>query len=121
MKFSKEADKRIEALAEAVNNEYSTLEAAIADYNAGLEALKEKLTGAVENYNAVLLALREGVESERDQFQSEFDERSEKWQEGEKGEAAKSFIDALDEVATGEAMEDFSPELPEEIDGPSDN
>ncbi len=44
---------------------------------------------------------KEEIESFRDELQEDFDNKSEKWQESEKGELRQSNIDDLDGAACG--------------------
>lgn len=55
--------------------------------------------------NKIIESLRDETESviaqasdHRDDLQAEWDERSERWQEGDKGVEAQDFIDALGEI-----------------------
>ena len=53
---------------------------------------------SVARWNALLQSARVQVETAQTEMQEYFDERSEQWQEGEKGEAMQTRIEALEAV-----------------------
>lgn len=57
---------------------------------------KETLTKIDEFFSAAA-ELQGALESERDKMQEFFDDKSEKWQEEEKGQKYQSWIDAIEE------------------------
>lgn len=89
------------------------------------EALKEKreaanaalgeLRTAVEEYNDRLDAAKTFVDELAEAAQEAYDEKSEKWQEGEKGDAASSWID---ELQNAEIPEELDLVVPDDIDEP---
>lgn len=60
---------------------------------AKLEAAATQVQAAIESYNAVLDEVRTFQEEVTNEAQGYFDDRSEKWQEGEKGEAYQAWVD----------------------------
>lgn len=111
-RVSKADDKRLDELAKALDQ--SPLQAAVDEYNAALAAAREKLEAAAGAYNAARDVAREAVEALRDQFKGEFDDHSETWQEGERGQEAAGLIEALEE-ALGKLEEDLEFEFPDEL------
>jgi hypothetical protein len=74
-------------------------------------ALREKFQAvedAVGAYNEALGEARDFVEDLASAAEDDFSSKSDKWQEGERGEAARSWIDALQEFA------------PEDIEAPEE-
>lgn len=115
MKFSKEANKQIDALAAEAGVAYTNLEKAVIAFNEELEAAREKVTGVLGSYNAARGALHDRLQEEKDQFDGEFEDHADKWKEGEKGEAASAFISEIEEVLT-ELDEEVELELPEDVE-----
>lgn len=75
---------------------------------------QKKFDTAIEAVNTKVEEAREMLEELRDTIQAEFDEKSEKWQEGEKGEAWKELLESLDEqIGVLQDAEGFEPERPE--------
>jgi hypothetical protein len=63
---------------------------------------------AVNAYNDVMTEAKEFVEEVASRMREVYDGRSEKWQEGDKGQSADAFI---------QTWEDFSPDEESELDG----
>jgi uncharacterized protein YukE len=57
------------------------------------KAQQKRLSAVVSS----LEAAEAEIEAVKDELQEDFDNRSERWQEGEKGEALQAAIDALNE------------------------
>jgi hypothetical protein len=68
------------------------------------------LTAAVEAYNEVLGALRALVRGIEADWQADWDQRSERWQEGATGQAVADTITAWS--AFGDELEDIQTDLP---------
>jgi L-lactate utilization protein LutB len=69
----------------------------------------------VKEVQAALEDLKETLEEETQQHRDAYGERSEKWQEGDKGQATETWIEALDELVEGveslaENLENYEPE-----------
>ncbi len=85
--------------------------------NALIQQANELLDRAVGDYNAVLEEIngwREGIAADQESF---YDEKSEKWQEGEKGSAYSEWKDLWSneiEDATYEEPSELTIEYPEE-------
>lgn len=129
-----------DTLAEELRNAHSVLIQAMNDYNTRMEELREALDDAVAVYNDGREEALASLEDARDGFnslledtkafvsditgnaQSEYDERSEKWQDGERGRAASAWInewaeanfDPID-LETGQPL-DIQLLYPEELD-----
>lgn len=112
-KITKEEDKRLDELAAALDA--APVNAALEEYNAAVVAAKEKFEQVLSAYNEKRQEAYEYVEGLRDNFQSEFDDMSEAWQEGDRGQAAQELIDAFDGVL-GTLEQELSPEFPDELE-----
>jgi hypothetical protein len=89
------------------------LERAIDAYNAATVEPKAAVEAALEAYNSRLADLREiyaGHHADASEYQGE---RSEKWQEGEKGQQYGSWVDSLDSIDNVD--DDVTIEFPEDI------
>lgn len=75
----------------ALNAAKSKLEDEISAYNERLEALKEPVEAALAAYNEEVEKARSFAEDIATQADSDFSDKSEKWQEGDKGSAANDW------------------------------
>jgi hypothetical protein len=75
---------------------------------AAVDALNEAITA----YNGTLADVESFVTEHRDAWQAEHDDKSDKWREGEKGEAASTFISEWDSIDLAEVDEVEAPEAP---------
>ena len=69
------------------------VEAAITAFNEALEAAQQPVTEAMEAYNAALEEARGFAEQMVADMQSAYGDKSEKWQESERGQAYQNWID----------------------------
>jgi len=111
MKLNKQDEKKRDELVSELNKLRTEIEEAIGKFNDGVATLKEPVTAAIEKYNAELENARAWTEDIANQAESEFDEKSDKWQEGERGEAARSWIDEWQSAE----LEEFQLEFPDEL------
>lgn len=82
--------------------------------NEAIEALLGPLNEKITAYNVILAEAKEYAEEIAARFQTEFDDKSEKWQESEKGVAVSEMIESwtnldfeeVDDVAIDQ-IEDF--------------
>ncbi len=100
-------DQFIEGLREAAGK----VEDAINVYNEAVLALRTTLEAAVAEYNEVVLAAQGFAEDIGRRADEEFDDKSERWQEGDKGQSAGEWRDAWQ----GAEFEELSIEFPEDI------
>lgn len=67
---------------------------------ADLEKHKQAISDAITGYNTALEDARDFLSNDLvGHFNDEFDDKSEKWQEGERGEATRTWIDEFDSLA----------------------
>ena len=114
-KISK-ADKKIvdEALA-SVQEKYAVIEQLVADINELVAEKNQELEDAINDYNGALSDLRSPLEETIQGFRDEAEDKSEKWQEGERGQEVFSWIDEL-ESSLSELEDAGTEELLSEIE-----
>jgi uncharacterized coiled-coil DUF342 family protein len=87
------------------------LEDAVSTYNAAVTELRAPLEAAIEKYNELLEEARGFVEDIASTADGEIDDKSEKWQDGDKGQAAIAWKDAWEQAD----LEPLSIEFPDEL------
>jgi hypothetical protein len=93
----------------------SGLAIAITDYNETMATVAPALRGALDSYNEAIEAARNFVNGIAEPAREEYDNKSEKWQESEKGVEAGRWISEWEEINLEDADIDL-PEPLEEID-----
>jgi DNA repair exonuclease SbcCD ATPase subunit len=63
-----------------------------------ITAEDEKVKAAIADYNGALADAKTFVEETAERLRGEYDEKSERWQEGDKGSAASEFIEQWENV-----------------------
>jgi hypothetical protein len=86
--------------------------AAVEAANAAIEAATEPVNGAIERYNEIVGKAREFAADVASQAESDIGDKSERWQEGERGQAAQEWQQEWE----GLSFEDIELELPQPID-----
>ncbi len=127
-KLTAAALKEYRGFLAAADDKASEFNEALAEFNSKLAELFEPVTEALEAFNETQDELKEFVETTASDWQDQFDERSEKWQEGERGQVVNSLIEAWTSAAGDmDALEldkpeeieldipDFSEELPSDV------
>lgn len=115
-KLDKQDTARRDALAGELTAGRAALEDAVSVFNAGVEALKAPLLAELEKYNAIVEEARGFVEDIASTADGQFDDKSEKWREGDKGQAARTWIDAWQ----NESFDALELTFPEELTLPDD-
>jgi phosphoenolpyruvate-protein kinase (PTS system EI component) len=103
---------RVEQEITAIYDERTKVEDAVLVFNTALAAARATLQESIDAYNEAAEALRGHIADVHRELEDEYDERSEKWQEGEKGEAAKAWLDTLEQFpeSVSDLSLDFFPE-----------
>jgi hypothetical protein len=134
-KLSKDQSSERVALAAELRTKAAALNVVIDAFNRGVEPLCRAVAAAQAEYNATLKVARALAAGVAETAQTQFDARSERWQDGETGIRVRSWIDewemTLDEVdlALPEPLEELDPDLhageiedapatPDELDAP---
>jgi hypothetical protein len=100
---------------------WGKVEDAVSVYNAEVAKLKEPLEKAIADYNEKSLEAAGFAEDIGNAADGEIDDKSEKWREGEKGEAAIEWKDAWQGVEIGELEMDWPDEISVEAPDDADN
>jgi hypothetical protein len=103
---------RRDRIAEALTKAEDELEEAVTAFNDALEAARTTLQEKVDAMNEALGEARTFTEEIASDARTEYDDKSDKWREGERGEAACSYVE------TWEGLENELSEV--EIDVPND-
>jgi chromosome segregation ATPase len=105
-----------DTLAQELRQKVKILNTAIATFNRDVAQLSQALVEAQADYNQTLELARALTGNVAEAAQQEFDAKSEKWQDGEKGQQVREWIEqwemSLDHVDLGlpEPLEDIDPE-----------
>ena len=113
-KFSKADIKDRDELVQAAQYKLDNLNTEIARFNEAVTEAWEELEEALGEYNGALTDARDFVERVKDEFETQYGEKSDKWQEGDRGTAAREWIDSFDNIELDDA-EIEQPEMLEEI------
>ena len=117
LKLTKDEIKQKDDHVSELEKQMANMENAVNVFNAAMETARVDLRDAVSKYNEALTAARGFAEDIASRLENEIDDKSEKWQESDKGQAAASFKDDwegvelqddldADEIAPGDI--DFS-------------
>jgi len=110
--FTKSDIKRRDDLISEVRLKGADLENAITGFNEGLEQLRGPVTDALAAYNEALGAVGSFAEDLHREQQEEFESKSEKWQETERGQEVSNWIDGIE----GLTFYDVEMDIPEDIE-----
>jgi len=91
LKLSKDERERKNALEVKLRDTMQALADAIETYNGEVEKLRAPVETALDAYNAVLTDVRGLAEDIATQASEDIADKSEKWQEGERGQAATEY------------------------------
>lgn len=116
-RMSKGAEKDLNSAVELLREKKAAIEAAIERFNEEVDKLKDDVNGAVEDYNTAREAALAIVEEVKDSAQSYYDDRTEKWQEGDKGQEYSEWCTALDNVNS----DGLEVEFPDDLEAPEMN
>jgi hypothetical protein len=114
-KLTKDQITERAALAADLRRQGDALAAAIVAFNTAFGPVAELLTGAAAAYNQSLGSARNFAYAIAEEARGEFDDKSERWQEGDKGTEADAWIQQWEDASLDDV--DFEPPEPmEEID-----
>lgn len=110
-KLSKDELAQRDLLIDKLNAASSALTDAINAYNEGIALLKEPAERALEAYNEAAVAAREFAADIASQAEQDMSEKSEKWLESDRGQAAEAFKQEWESAE----LDDIELEFPEEL------
>jgi hypothetical protein len=112
-KLSAEQTRARDALAVRLEEERAKVDTAVTDFNDALTIARNTLQEALDAYNGVLSEARFFAADVSQDWENDFEEKSERWQESEKGEGVREMIEAWQNVD----LEDLEIDMPDaEID-----
>lgn len=115
-KLSKDDVVEKDKIASELSEKRDTLIEAVDVFNAEVKAAYQKLAQFVEPYNVAIEHAKDFVDRVADEQQAYFDEKSETWQEGEKGEEYQAWIEEWGSMF----LEECLISIPEDFDHPED-
>jgi capsule polysaccharide export protein KpsE/RkpR len=116
-KLTKEEKTRRDQLVRDLGSLICQIEDEVNNYNAEVEKLRTYVEPVVKRYNA-LAAEAEGFREDIvGRLDVEYDDKSEKWQDGDRGQEVRSWIDEWENLDLSEIEVEWPDEL--EIERPS--
>lgn len=106
----KQRDEHIEILRKAKLD----VETAVEKYIEAMEEPRDTLRKAIEDYNEAIVAAKGFAEDIASQADSDISDKSDKWQEGERGQAASDWKGEWENID----LDEITFEYPEEIEPP---
>lgn len=97
-KFTKQEENRRSELRDIVAEARAALDEVVAKETATIEDSYSAMNVAIEKYTETTQAAQGFFDDIHSEREGEWDDKSEKWQEGERGDAARNWIDAIGEV-----------------------
>ena len=88
--------KERDEVIEAARRKLGALNTAISTFNERLEEQRSILDDATNDCNGAMQGVADYLERIKDRLTGEYDDKSEKWQEGEKGTTVRDWIDTFD-------------------------
>ena len=95
-KLTKQEEAQRSELYAKLHSARGALDAKIEDVNDALQTAIDALEGAIADYNSALDDARNFVVDIVSQAEEDFSDKSERWQEGERGEIVRAWIDEWD-------------------------
>ena len=89
-----------DALTNAIDEFNGKVETVVETANAEIEELYKTVESALSEYNDAVTEAKAICEETNGDQESYFDERSERWQEGERGEAYREWADSWENAAS---------------------
>jgi hypothetical protein len=120
-KLSKAELEQRSKLIERLNEAHGKLEAAINGYNEQVAELREPVEQAVSTYNEELAEAAAFAAQIAESRQGEYDDKSDKWQEGDKASAAADWISEWENFEADEIEIEWPDELELPDTGHSEN
>ena len=111
-KLSKKESADRTSFSGELNEAWEELAAAVSKYNDTVSEAKVEVEAAVEKFNGLVTNVKEFTDGVAQRASDEFDDKSEKWQEGERGEAASSWKDEWENFG----LEEIDVNWPDDLD-----
>lgn len=114
-KIKIEDQKRITGALDALAAERDELEEAVIAFNEALAEARAMLQQRLDAYNEKAEAVRAMVQDVHRELEDEYDNRSDNWRDGDKGQAVKEWIDTV-EAFPEQVMDASIDEFPETLE-----
>lgn len=114
-KLTKTEEEQRSAIVEKLRLEASKLEDSVCEFNEALSVARDRLDVARQAYNSILEEARTFVGEVQGRLTDEYDEKSDKWKEGERGTEVEAWIEEWTD-ATGDTFADVEFDMPDGID-----
>jgi hypothetical protein len=102
-KLTKTQQSKINEMAGALREKQEQINAIVAATNEEIQKLvANDIAPLIEEYNKLLEDTNEFIQDIATTFRGEFDDKSEAWQEGDRGAAVAEFIEAFEAVSIEE-------------------
>lgn len=111
-KITKAEEKRIAEIAGRLSAKFDGI-------NAIIEKMKSEIDDELVEYNEIREELRGVLEDIHSEKESEYEDKSDNWREGDRGEATYSWIEGLSDIMN-EFADDLELDLDLEIDKPDE-
>lgn len=115
-KLSKKEITRKNALEAALRSSGDALETMLESFNEFFLAWESEATAAIDTHNEARAEAAEWLTDLANDRRAAFDEKSERWREGEAAEAADAWISSIEDAANG--LDELSFEIPEAFEVP---
>jgi len=106
-KLGKEQIAQRDAIAVKIQEQREAVDTAVVAFNDAMTVARNELQAALDIYNEALTEAKTFAEDVAQNWENDFEEKSERWQEGEKGEAVREMIEAWQSVDLDEAAIDM--------------
>jgi hypothetical protein len=110
--LSKSDEKKKAELVDAIRMANTDLQAAIEEYDKAVTAEQAKVKEALKAVNAKIQEAKEWAEGIASEMQEYYDEKSERWQEGDNGQQYSEWKDSYENFSP----DDLEIEFPEELE-----
>jgi hypothetical protein len=106
-----EADRR-EELVKRLEAQWGVVEDSVREYNEAVQSLREPVENALNLYNEIVQEARGFADDIANEHTDAFDDKSERWQDSETGEAVREWVDEWQNVV----LEEIAPDWPADLD-----
>src|SRR5262245_34126167 len=113
-KFTKTHLDQRDAFAKALRERYDDLSTLVEQYNTTMQTLWDEIATAQDAFNQAIVDARDWLEGVEGEMEKYYNDRSERWQEGDAGQAYQEWMQSVNDCDLTEA--DLS--APTDLDEP---
>jgi len=118
MKLTKQETKSLTEGRDTLSEAAAKLAEAVEEYNSIVEKARGDVDEALSAYNSAREDFVEVVNEVANRIEEEYDNKSERWQESDKGQEAQTFVEWYTEFRDGTLSEDLEIEFPDALEFP---